>query len=346
MKMTSSDIIDLRSDTVTRPTKEMRQAMAAAEVGDDVFGDDPTINRLQEQVADLFGKEAAIFLPSGTMANQVAIKTHTQPGNEIICHKKSHIYSSEGGAACAISGCSLALLEGEGGIFSASNMIGAIRPDDQHCPRSSLVVVENTHNTGGGTAWALGEIGEVCSSARARGLKTHLDGARIMNACIATGTTPALYAEHFDSATICFSKGLGAPVGSALAGSKEFIARAKRFRKMMGGTMRQAGILAAAAIYALDHNVQRLADDHANAALLVELLSDCSHIAARKPETNLVFFEIDPNWGSAKKVQEEAARHGIWVIAMGPQIVRAAIHLHIDGDDINRAAKVLGGILS
>ena len=251
--MTPNDIIDLRSDTVTRPTDEMRQVMAKADVGDDVFGDDPTVNRLQDQVADMFGMEAAIFLPSGTMANQVAIKTHTQPGNEIICHKKSHIYSSEGGAACAISGCSLALLEGEGGIFSTADMLGAIRPDDQHCPRSSLVIVENTHNTGGGTVWALDRIAEVCSTARDRGLKTHLDGARIMNACIASSTKPAQYAEHFDSATICFSKGLGAPVGSALAGSGEFIARAKRFRKMMGGTMRQAGILAAGAIYALDH---------------------------------------------------------------------------------------------
>jgi threonine aldolase len=333
-------IIDLRSDTVTRPTKGMRQAMADAEVGDDVFGDDPTVIRLETRVAELFGMQRAVFVPSGTMANQISIRAHTEPGNEIICHESSHVYLYEGGAPAALAGCSLRLLTGERGMFSADDVERAIRPDDQHFPKTTLVVVENTQNRGGGSVWSLDAIAAIRDVARKHGLKMHLDGARILNACVAAKASPAGYARHFDSATICFSKGLGAPVGSAVAGSTEFIARARRFRKMYGGAMRQAGILAAAAEYALNHHVERLADDHQNARVLADALSACGCLKVVPPETNIVYFDIDEKLGTAKQFAESLRDRGVWTIPVAPQRIRAVTHLDVSPSDIQRAGDV------
>jgi threonine aldolase len=333
-----SKMIDLRSDTVTQPTPGMREAMARAEVGDDVFGDDPTINALQERVAALFGKEAALFVPSGTMANQVCIRAHTEPGQEIISHRLSHVYLYEGGAPAALAGCSFALLDGERGLFSGADVRGAVRAEDPHFPRSTLVVVENTQNRGGGAVWPIEQIADVAATARSCGLKMHLDGARLLNAVVASGVPAARYAEHFDSATLCFSKGLGAPVGSAIAGSRSFIARCRRIRKMYGGGMRQAGILAAAAIYALDHHVERLAEDHANARRLAEKLAACSALLVEPPETNIVYFSVRPGV-EAKAVAARIKEDGVWVLAVGPQRIRAVLHLHITTADVDAAAE-------
>ncbi|MBU0716698.1 MAG: threonine aldolase family protein, partial [Planctomycetes bacterium] len=239
--------VDLRSDTVTRPSPAMRRAMADAEVGDDVFGDDPTVNRLQEKVATLLGKEAAIYVPSGSMANQTAIRAQTQPGDELIAHKDSHCYHYEAGAPAALSGCSFRLVEGERGLFDAPTVRAALRPTNSHFPQSALIVVENTHNRGGGTCWSIDVIAEIRQVADEHGLRMHLDGARLMNACAAGHHKPTDYTRYFDTVSMCFSKGLGAPVGSAVAGSTQTIKRVHRFRKMFGGGMRQAGIIAAAA---------------------------------------------------------------------------------------------------
>ncbi len=337
--MSHHNIVDLRSDTVTRPTPPMREAMARAEVGDDVFGDDPTVNRLQERVAAWFGMEAALFVPSGTMANQVAIRAHTQPGDEIICHRTSHVYQYEGGAPAALSGCSVALIDGDRGMFTPADVSAALRAADPHFPRSRLVVLENTSNRGGGSIWPVEQAAAVCARAHELDLLVHLDGARLVNACVAAGVAPTAYTRHADSATICFSKGLGAPVGSAVAGSAAFIAQAKRARKMFGGGMRQAGILAAAAEYALDHHVERLADDHANAALLAELLADCPHARVIAPETNIVYFDVDPAWGTARALADALRRDDVWMIAVAAQRIRAVTHLHISAEDVTRAAE-------
>jgi len=339
--MSANDIIDLRSDTVTRPTEAMRQAMAAAEVGDDVFGDDPTVNRLQEKVASLLGKEAAIFVPSGTMANQVSIRCHTQPGDEIICHRLSHVYQYEGGAPAAISGCTFALLEGDRGMFSAGDVQRAVRADNPHFPRTSLVVIENTQNRGGGSVWPADTVADIGKTARALNLRVHLDGARLMNACVAAQVSPTAYTAHVDSVAICFSKGLGAPVGSAIAGSKAFIARAVRVRKMLGGGMRQVGILAAAAEYALEHNVTRLAEDHAHARRLAAGLATCRGLTAATPETNIVYFDIDPELGTGEAFAARLRAAGVWMVATGPQRIRAVTHLHITAGDVDRALEVI-----
>ena len=299
--MITDAMIDLRSDTVTRPSKEMRRAMAEADVGDDVFGDDPTVIRLQEKVARLMDKEAAVYLPSGSMANQTCIRAHCEPGDEIICHEDSHIYHYEGGAPAGLSGCSLRLLRGPRGRFTAEDVRTAVRPVNSHYPRSTLVLVENTHNRGGGSIWPIEQIAEVRAVAEEFGLKMHLDGARLMNACVATGRRPADYAQYFDTVSTCFSKGLGAPVGSAVAGSKKTIERVHRFRKMFGGGMRQAGIIAAGAIYALDHNVERLAEDHVHAQRLAGAIADLPGLTveADAVETNIVYFDVSEKLGTA-----------------------------------------------
>ena len=339
--MAKSGIIDLRSDTVTQPTAGMRQAMVEAPLGDDVFGDDPSVNALQERVAQMFGKEAALFVPSGTMANQVAVRAHTEPGQEIICHRMSHVYNYEGGAPAALAGCSLALLEGDRGTFSAADVRQAVRPADQHFPVSSLVVIENTHNRGGGSVWSIEDIADIGKTARQLGLKTHLDGARILNACAVTGLLPADYAAHFDSVTICFSKGLGAPIGSAVAGSAAFIARARRFRKMYGGAMRQAGVLAAAADYALEHHVERLAIDHNNARRLADGLCGCAGITVTTPETNIVYFDVAPSRGTATEVADGARQRGVWMLAVAPQRLRALTHLDVSSAQTDEAIRRL-----
>lgn len=345
--MSDVEIVDLRSDTVTKPSREMRRAIAEAEVGDDVFGDDPTVNRLQEMVAELLAKEAAIFVPSGTMANQASIRAQTQPGDEIIAHRDGHIYHYEGGAPAGLSGCSLRLLDGDRGLFFADDVREAVRPDDSHFPRSALVVVENTHNRGGGSVWPMDRIAPIREVANEFGLKMHLDGARLMNACVATGFEPQDYTRYFDTVSICFSKGLGAPVGSCVAGSAEVIGRVHRFRKMFGGGMRQAGIIAAGALYALEHNVARLADDHANAKRLAEALSNMrgAAIEVSAVETNIVYFDVDESMATAQSVCDSAREKGVWILPIGPQRVRAVTHMDVTAEGIDRTISVLRDIL-
>ena len=317
----------------------MRRAIAEAEVGDDVFGDDPTVNRLQDRVAELLGKEAAILVPSGSMGNQTAIRSQTEHGCEIIAHRESHIYHYESGGPAALSGCSLRLLDGERGLFTADDVRAAVRRPDSHYPRSALIVVENTQNRGGGTIWPVGRMAEIRKVADEFGLKMHLDGARLMNAVVASGTRAADYAKHFDTVSICFSKGLGAPVGSAVAGTKETIRRVHRFRKMFGGAMRQAGILAAAAIYALDHHIDRLAEDHANAKRLAHGLANLPHVTidVASVETNMVFFRVDDAIGPADTVCHRLREQGVWMLPEGDRRIRAVTHLDVDVAGIDRA---------
>ncbi len=345
--MSSETIIDLRSDTVTKPTPEMRRAIAEAEVGDDVLGDDPTVIRLQERVAELMGKEAAIFVPSGSMANQTAIRAQTQPGDEIIGHEESHFYHYEGAAAFAISGCSVRFMQGERGIFDAEQVRAAIRPKDSHFAQSRLVVIENTQNRGGGSIWPLETVEAVHDVAVEHGLSMHLDGARLMNACVATGHKPSEYARYFDSVSTCFSKGLGAPVGSAVAGSAELIGRVHRFRKMFGGGMRQVGIVAAGALYALDHHVDRLAEDHANAKRLAEAIAEMPHLSIDPAtvETNIVYFEVPVAFGTAQGVCDRVHAEGVWMLSVAPQRVRAVTHLDVSSEMIDRAIAVIGAIV-
>lgn len=345
--MGSDSVVDLRSDTVTRPTPEMRRVIAEAEVGDDVLGDDPTVIRLQEKVARLFEKEAAVFVPSGSMANQTAIRALTEPGDEIIAHCDSHFYHYESGAPFALSGCSLRPLPGERGLFDAEQVRAAIRPTESHFAQSRLIVIENTHNRGGGSIWPLERIRQIAEVARERGLRMHLDGARLMNACVATGIAPAEYARPFDTVATCFSKGLGAPVGSAVAGTAAVIRRVHRFRKMFGGAMRQAGIVAAAAEYALEHNVERLAEDHDNAKRLARALAEMPGVSIdlAAVETNIVYFDADRTRGNAAELCARLKQEGVWMLPVGPQRLRAVTHLDVDAVGIDRAIKVLGRVL-
>jgi threonine aldolase len=342
--------IDLRSDTVTKPSPAMRQAIAAAEVGDDVLEGDPTVGRLEKRVADLLGKEAAVYVPSGTMANQTAIRAHTQHGDEILMDAESHVYFYECGAPAAISGCSYRFVQGtHRGIFTAEQLKDALKPRNIHFPRQSLIVIENTHNRGGGSIWPVENIAAIRQTANENDLRMHMDGARLMNACVASGRQPTDYARHFDSVSICFSKGLGAPVGSAVVGSAEFIAKVRVFRKMFGGAMRQSGLLAAAALYALDHNIDRLADDHANAKRLAEGLSHMPGITIdpTEVETNIVIFDINPRLGTGATFAAALKDAGIWMMSNGPQKVRAVTHLDVSREQIEdalvRIQKIVGG---
>ncbi|RME95367.1 MAG: aminotransferase class I/II-fold pyridoxal phosphate-dependent enzyme [Verrucomicrobia bacterium] len=331
------EVIDLRSDTLTKPTTGMRAAIAAAEVGDDVFGEDPTVQRLEKRVAEILGKEAAMFVPSGSMSNQVAIRTHTQPGDEILVDETAHVALYEAGAPAALSGVMCHYLRGDRGRFTGADVRAAIRPANVHFPPTRLVVVENTSNRGGGSVWTLDQVRDVAQTARELGLRLHMDGARLWNACVATGVSEAEYAAEFDSVSVCFSKGLGAPVGSALAGSAGFIARARRFRKMFGGGMRQAGILAAAALYALEHHRSRLKEDHANAALLARGLAGLPgiHLDPATVETNIVIFDVAGD--HAARFVERLETVGVRMLAVGPGRVRAVTHLHISEADIQEA---------
>jgi len=335
--------VDLRSDTVTRPSPEMRRAMAEAEVGDDVFGDDPTVRRLQDRVAALLGKEAAIYVPSGSMANQTSIRALTQPGDEIICHADSHIYHYEAGAPAALSGCSMRHVQGARGLFDAEAVRAAIRSPDSHFPRSALVVVENTHNRGGGSCWSLEAIAGIRRVADEAGLRMHLDGARLMNACVAKRHAPAEYTRYFDTVSTCFSKGLGAPVGSAVAGSAEVIRRVHRFRKMFGGGMRQAGIIAAGALYALEHNIERLAEDHANARQLAAAIAGMPKVSTdpKTVETNIVYFDVDESYRSAKSLCEALRERQVWMLPVAPQRIRAVTHLDVSREAIDEAIRAL-----
>jgi threonine aldolase len=273
------------------------------------------------------------------MANETAIRTHTEPGDEIICHVDSHMYNYEGGGPAALSGCSMRFLHGPRGLFTAEEVRAAARPVNCHFPQSALVIVENTQNRGGGSVWPLKPIARIHDVARELGLKMHLDGARLMNACVVTGHEPSEYAAHFDTVSICFSKGLGAPVGSAVAGSKETIRRVHRFRKLLGGAMRQVGIIAAGALYALENNIERLVEDHINAKRLALALADLPHVEIDPDavETNILFFNIAPGWGTAQKACDALRQEGVWVLAESAQRVRAVTHLDVSQDDIERA---------
>ncbi|MBN2377952.1 MAG: low-specificity L-threonine aldolase [Sedimentisphaerales bacterium] len=339
-------MIDLRSDTVTRPTPAMRQVIADAEVGDDVLGDDPTVNALEERTAKLLGKEAAVFVPSGSMSNQIAIRCQTEPGDEIVTESQSHCYYYESGGPAALSGVMCQLIAGQRGIFTADDLRASLRPSNMHLPVTKLVCVENTHNRGGGSIWPFEQLLEVTQVAREAGLKLHLDGARIWNASVATGISEKQYAELFDSVSVCFSKGLGAPVGSALAGSADLIARARRFRKMFGGAMRQAGIIAAGALYALENQRSRLIEDHDNAQALAQGLAGLPGIEfdPQNVETNIVSFKVSKM--PAAQFAELLYDKELWVLANGPDNIRAVTHLGINSNDIADAVDIIREALS
>jgi len=337
------EILDFRSDTVTRPTPAMRRAMADAEVGDDVLGDDPTVLKLQARVAEVLGKEAALFVPSGTMSNLIAVRLHCQPGDEFLCEAGAHVYNFEQGGHAQLWGVAARPVEGHYGVLEPRQLEGLIRPDNPHYVRTRMVALENTHNRGGGRIQPYANVETICRWAHGNGLTTHLDGARLFNAVVATGIEAVRWAQHFDTVSVCFSKGLGAPVGSALAGPRDWIARAVRHRKVLGGGMRQAGVLAAAALYALEHHVDRLAEDHANAQHLAEGIRqiECLRLDPPDVETNLVFFHVDPSWGPAAQFAEALRRRGLLMLATGPTMIRAATHLDVDRPDVDRAIDIL-----
>jgi threonine aldolase len=331
--------VDLYSDTLTKPTLAMRRFMCDAEVGDEQKGEDPTVNLLTEMVAELLGKEAAVFLPSGTMCNEISMRVHCRPGDEMLAHRTAHPIHFETGGPAALAGVNVRPLDGPRGIYDADAAEAGVRPMNRHAPRSRLLWVEQTSNLGGGSIWPLTTIQAVTDVARRHSLVTHLDGARLMNAVVVSGVTARAFAAPFDSAWIDFTKGLGAPVGAALAGSREFIDEAWRLKQQMGGAMRQAGIIAAAGVYALRHNVERLAEDHANARLLADRLADLPGVALDPAtvETNIVLFEVTGEL-DAPTVVERLLAHGIRMGAMGPRTVRAVTHLDVSRAQVERAA--------
>jgi threonine aldolase len=320
--------INLLSDTQTRPTLAMREAMARADVGDEQIGDDPTVNLLCERVADLLGKEAAVFMPSGTMCNVAATLAWCRPGDEILAHVSAHIIAREGGAHAALGGFQITPLSGDDGQFSPETFRSALHPRSRYQPPQTVVSVEQTANIGGGTIWKKAALDEIVEIAKANGMVTHMDGARLLNACVATGISAREMAAGWDSAWIDFSKGLGAPVGGAIAGSREFIDEVWRWKQRLGGSMRQAGICAAACVYALDHHVDRLADDHANARALARGLSQINGVEVQQPETNLVFFRSDGAGISGDKMVEALRKHGVLLAVMDGRI-RACTHLNV-----------------
>lgn len=337
-------MINLISDTVTKPTPGMLQAMLQAEVGDDVFGEDPTVNALEAKAAALFGKEAALFCPSGTMTNQIAIKVHTQPLDEVICDEYSHIYQYEVGGYAFNSGIGVNLIKGSNGKITAEQVATAIKPVYDWLPISKLVVLENTCNKGGGSFYTLDEIRPIQEVCRERGLSLHLDGARLFNALVETGESTAAVGEVFDSISICLSKGLGAPVGSLLIGSSAFIRQARRVRKALGGGMRQAGFLAAAGIYALDHHVQRLKEDNERAKRLGQVLASQSYVDNVRPvQSNIVIFDLKAPW-TAESYLEFLAERGINASAFGPQTVRFVTHLDVSEAMIDRVLEVIASV--
>ncbi|RDC62600.1 threonine aldolase family protein [Adhaeribacter pallidiroseus] len=334
-------LTDLRSDTVTRPTPEMLQAMFAAPVGDDVFGEDPTVNALEEKTASMFGLEAGLFCPSGTMTNQIAIKAHTEPLSEVICDYTAHIYQYEGGGIAANSGASVYLLHGERGKITPELIRGGIRPNNIHYPLSKLVALENTSNKGGGSYYTLPEITAITETCRQHNLALHLDGARVFNALVAANESALPYGACFDSISVCLSKGLGTPVGSVLLGSKPFIQKARRIRKVFGGGMRQAGYLAAAGIYALDNHINRLADDHAKARILAETLQSCSFVQEMQPvDTNIVIFRL-VDAVTEEQFLRELATQNILALDFGPQTIRLVTHLDFTEAMLEHTVKVL-----
>jgi threonine aldolase len=341
-------MIDLRSDTVTKPTDAMRKAMARADVGDDVYGEDPTVNRLQEMAATMFGKKAALFVPSGTMANQLAIRLHTQPGQEVIVESTAHIVRYEQGAAGALAGVQLHWVVGTRGLISAEQVETAIRPRDPHTIQTALICLENTHNSGGGTIYPLATIERIRAVAAAHAIPMHLDGARLFNAIAATTLPPASYAQHFDTLSVCLSKGLGAPVGSLLMmNDLTLLNKAKRFRRMYGGAMRQAGILAAAGIFALEHHIPRLKEDHDHAKRLARWLQQIPTVGINPQdvETNIVIFEVVNHHLTPAAIVAALKQEGVLINTIGNNSFRAVTHLDISSAAIDQACEIFARVL-
>jgi threonine aldolase len=340
-------MIDLYSDTMTKPTAAMRQYMAAAEVGDEQKGEDPTVNRLQDMVAELLGKEAAVYLPSGTTCNEISFAVWGHAGDEMILHRDAHPVHFEAGGPAYLARLMLYPLDGPRGMFTAAQVEEAIRPESPHYPRSRIVEIENTHNMGGGSIWPLAQLQAVCAMAHRHGLITHLDGARLLNAVVATGISARTYAEPFDSAWIDLSKGLGCPVGAVLAGSHAFINDARRLKQLFGGAMRQAGIIAAAGVYALQYHVVRLAEDHTHATLLAQALAALPAVSLNPDdvETNIVIFDVTASGHEAKEIAERLEQSGVRVSVVGRTKLRAVTHLDISRRDVERAIDVFRRVL-
>jgi threonine aldolase len=343
----ADQFIDLRSDTVTKPSQGMRQVMASADVGDDVFGEDPTVNRLQEKAAGLLGKEAALYVPSGTMGNQVCIKVHTRPGDEVIAESGSHVFNYETGGAAFLSSVQVHTVEGLHGRLSVEQIRRAVRPPIYYMPRSSLICVENTHNRAGGTVYPLSLLKEISEFARAMKIGVHLDGARLWNASVAAGVSPAAYAACADSVSVCLSKGLGAPVGSVIAGTRGFIEDALHFRKIFGGGMRQAGILAAAGIYALDHNIDRLQEDHAKAAYLAGELASIHglDLETETVQTNIIIFSVERSGKTPTEILTKLRERGVLLTPGNYMGLRAVTHLDVSMDQVRRAAVIIREVM-
>ncbi len=341
-------MIDLRSDTVTKPSEAMRQAMARAEVGDDVYGEDPTVNRLQETAAAQVGKSAALFVPSGTMANQLALRAQAQPGQEVIVESKAHMVRYEQGAGGALAGVQFHWVAGARGIMTPEQVEAAIRPKDPHTIQTALICVENTHNSGGGTIYPLTTVERIGAIARQRGLPMHLDGARLFNAVVATGASATEYAKHFTTVSFCLSKGLGAPAGSLIAtNDRDMLEKLRRFRRMYGGAMRQAGVLAAAGLYALEHNIARLKEDHDHAKRLAQILAQIPAVTLdpASVETNIIFFDVKSSRAPADLVAALKAE-GLLINAVGGTTYRAVTHLDVSAEDIERAGQIFARVLS
>lgn len=341
-------MIDLRSDTVTQPSQAMRDAMAAAPVGDDVYGEDPTVNRLQEMAAALLGKPAALFVPTGIMANQLSIKVHTQPGDEVIVDSRAHIVKYEHGAAAALAGVQLHWVNGQRGILAPEQVLAAIRPNDPYNPQTRLICLENTHNSGGGSVYPLSTIQRIRDLAVARGIPMHLDGARLFNAVVASDVAAADYARHFETVSFCLSKGLGAPVGSIIVSDAGTVAKLRPLRRMYGGGMRQAGILAAAGLYALEHNIVRLKDDHAHAKALAGQLRKIPSVSidVEGVETNIVVFEVTDPSRSSPEILGMLKQAGLLINSIGGMSFRAVTHLNVSAQAIEEAGRIFTRVLT
>jgi len=340
-------VIDLRSDTVTQPTEGMRKAMAKAALGDDVLGDDPTVIELQEKAAKILGKETALYVPSGTMANIVATRTHTSPGDEIVTEAHSHVYQYEGGAFAALSGCSVAIVHAENGLMTPEQISNSIRKAEgslSHYPNGSLVCVENTAQGGGGTVYSQDILDEICKVAKEKDCKLHMDGARLFNAVVASDVNPERMVRDFDTVSICLSKGLGAPVGSVLVGNKADLAQAHRWRKMFGGGMRQAGIIASAGLYALENNIERLSEDHRRAKIFAEAVAEMPNfsINTENVQSNIVFIEVGK--GNTEKTIEKLSKQGVNILSIDASTIRAVFHLHITDEDLENVIDAFGKI--
>jgi threonine aldolase len=337
-------LIDLRSDTVTRPSRGMRAAMAEAEVGDDVFGEDPTVKQLEARVAEMLGKEAALFVPSGTMGNQLGVRVHCAAGDEFLCESNCHILFYEQGAYAQLFGIAAQAVEGDHGVLQVEQLVDRVRPGtNDHYARTRMVTLENTHNRGAGRVQPYDNVVEICGWAAESGLARHLDGARLFNAVVASGISAADWCAHFDTISVCFSKGLGAPIGSALVGPANLIRQARRHRKALGGGMRQAGIIAAGALYALEHNIDRLAEDHQNARIIADAVRNSPGLKLdpENVDTNIVIFELDPELGTAPAFSARLRDEGVLMNATAPQRLRAVTHLDVSRHDVQNAAAIL-----